>query len=279
VICLIRFLLSCSLSTFLSVGSSPVHAQTSAQDSLSQQQHIVKDSLQPARLPPEKLNKDFVVTGIKDGVAIAASPLSWQKKDWLKFSALAGGVGGLMLLDKEIKSIFQHNQNNFTSSVARGVEPIGNIYGLFVFPAMYVTGLAIKNPHVESIGLRGSKAMAISSIICFAGKNLIRRQRPDAATTPFNYAPPFSKVKYSSFPSAHSSIAFTLATAFAMEFPDKKWVAPVAYSIASLTALSRVYNNRHWASDIIVGAALGHFVTKAVYNRGQKKNRPAKTFM
>lgn len=275
---LIRFLLSCSLSTLLYFGSSPAHAQT-LQDSLIEQKYIAGDSVQPVRQQLEKLNKDFVVTGVKDGVAIAASPLSWQKKDWLKFSALAGGVGGLMLLDKEVKSIFQHNQNNFTSSIARGAEPVGNIYGLFVFPAIYVTGLAIKNPHVESIGLRGSKAMAISSIICFAGKNLIRRQRPDAAATPFNFAPPFSKVKYNSFPSAHSSIAFTLATAFAMEFPDKKWVAPVAYSIASLTALSRVYNNRHWASDVLVGAALGHFVTKAVYNRGQKKHRPAKTFM
>ncbi|MCH5720473.1 phosphatase PAP2 family protein [Niabella hibiscisoli] len=139
--------------------------------------------------------------------------------------------------------------------------------------------MAIKNPHVESIGLRGGKAMAISSVICFVGKNVIQRQRPDAAATPFNFAAPFSKSKYTSFPSAHSTIAFTLATALAMEFPDQKWVAPVAYSIASLTALSRVYNNRHWASDILVGAALGHFVTKAVYNRGVKRHRPAKTFM
>lgn len=245
---------------------------------MNNKRYTPADTLQPIRQQFEKLNKEFVVTSIKDGAGIAASPLHWQKKDWLIFSTLAGGAGGLMLLDKEIKSVFQHNQNNFTGSVARGVEPVGNIYGLFVFPAIYVTGLAIKDPHVESIGLRGGKAMAISSIICFAGKNIIRRQRPDASTTPFNYALPFSKAKYNSFPSAHSSIAFTLATAFAMEFPDKKWVAPVAYSIASLTAISRVYNNRHWASDILVGAALGHFVTKAVYNRGQKKYRRAKTF-
>ncbi len=239
----------------------------------------MQDSLPPARQQPEKLNKDFIVTGIKDGVAIVASPVRWDKKDWIKCAVLAGGTGGLMLLDKEVKSIFQHNQNNFTGSVARGAEPVGNIYGLLVFPAIYITGRAIKNPHVESIGLRGSKAMVISSVICIAGKNLIRRQRPDVAITPFNYALPFSKSKFTSFPSAHSSIAFTLATAFAMEFPNKKWIAPVAYSIASLTALSRVYDNRHWASDVLVGAALGHFATKAVYNMGQKKHRPAKTFM
>ncbi|ULT39427.1 phosphatase PAP2 family protein [Niabella defluvii] len=90
-----------------------------------------------------------------------------------------------------------------------------------MFPAIYATGVVIKNTHVESIGLRGGKAMAISSVICFAGKNIIRRQRPDASATPFHYALPFSKAKYNSFPSAHSSIAFTLAAAFALEFPDK----------------------------------------------------------
>lgn len=275
---LTRFLFSCSLSLLLYFGSSSIHAQILPQDSLIQES-VAEDSLRPARQQLEKLNKDFIVTGIKDGAAIAASPLHWQKKDWLRFSVFAGSVGGLMLLDKEIKSIFLHNQNNFTGSMARGVEPVGNIYGLLVFPAIYATGVVIKNPHVESIGLRGGKAMAISSVICFAGKNIIRRQRPDASATPFHYALPFSKAKYNSFPSAHSSIAFTLATAFALEFPDKKWVAPVAYSIASFTALSRVYNNRHWASDVLVGAALGHFVTKAVYNRTQKRHRPAKTFM
>lgn len=255
-----------------------MHAQVPVTDSLRAQQQSAADSFTKSA-SFEKLNKDFIVTGIKDGAAIATSPLRWQKKDWLRFSAWASGIGSLMLLDKEIKSVFLHNQNNFTGSLARGVEPVGNIYGLLVFPAIYATGIVIKNPRVASIGLRGGKAMAISSVICFAGKNIIRRQRPDASNTPFNYALPFSKAKYNSFPSAHSTIAFTLATAFAREFPDKKWVAPVAYSIASLTALSRVYDNRHWASDILVGAALGHFVTKAVYSRGQKKHRPAKTFM
>jgi len=267
-----------TLAILLFCSKTSLHAQAFLQDSLAEQQLLANDSTKSS-LEFEKLNKAFVVNSFKDGVAIAASPFHWQKKDWLKFSALAGGMGSLMLLDKEIKSIARHNQNNFTSSVARGVEPVGNIYGLFVFPAIYVTGLAIKNQHFKSIGLRGSKAMVISSVICFAGKNLIRRQRPDAAATPFNFAAPFSKSKYSSFPSAHSSIAFTLATALAMEFPDQKWVGPVAYSIASLTAISRVYNNRHWTSDVLVGAALGHFVTKAVYNREQKRHRPAKTFM
>lgn len=262
----------------LCLQSLSVHAQNEPGHNRTAKEYTRGDSVNAAEAAYEKLNKSFIVNSIKDGAGIATSPMRWQKKDWLHLSILAGTAGGLMLLDKDIKKIALHNQNPFSGSIANVAEPLGSIYGLAAFPAIYLTGWAIKNPHIESIGLRGGKAMAISSAICFTGKNIIRRQRPDRATSPFNYAPPFSKVKYTSFPSAHSCIAFTLATAFAMEFPDKKWIAPVAYSIASLTAVSRVYHNRHWASDVLIGAALGHFVTKAVYNRGKKQRPPAKTF-
>ncbi|HMR84678.1 MAG TPA: phosphatase PAP2 family protein, partial [Niabella sp.] len=84
---------------------------------------------------------------------------------------------------------------------------------------------------------------------------------------------PFSKHQYSSMPSAHTSIAFTMATVLVQEFPQEKWLAPVAYSVASLTGISRIYHNRHWASDVVLGAALGYFTTKAVYAIERKKHR------
>jgi membrane-associated phospholipid phosphatase len=39
----------------------------------------------------------------------------------------------------------------------------------------------------------------------------------------------------------------------------------VKYGGASLIALSRMYNNKHWASDVLMGAAIGTFAgTKVV---------------
>jgi membrane-associated phospholipid phosphatase len=38
------------------------------------------------------------------------------------------------------------------------------------------------------------------------------------------------------------------------------------YSLAVLTAYARVYNNKHWFSDIIFGAAIGYFVAEFVNN-------------
>lgn len=223
----------------------------------------------------EKLNKNFIKEGFKDAFYTVSRPVHWQQKDWVRFSALAGATGATMLLDNQIKNLAQHNQNNFTNSIANTAETVGNIYGIMVFPVIYATGIIIKNPRVETIGLRGGKAMFISTGITYLAKNIIRRQRPDAATNPYNFALPFTKTKYTSIPSAHTSIAFTMATVLAEEFPHKKWVAPVAYSIASLTAASRIYQNRHWASDVVLGAALGYFATRAVYAiEHKKKHKP-----
>ncbi|HMR82692.1 MAG TPA: hypothetical protein PKE30_06160, partial [Niabella sp.] len=121
------------------------------------------DSIVPLSQQYEKLNKDFVISSFKDGISIVQKPLRWQKKDWLKFSAVMGTVGATMIFDKKIKSVALHNQNNFSNSIAGIAEPIGSHYGLFVFPLVYATGMASGNKHIQSIGLRGSKAMAISS--------------------------------------------------------------------------------------------------------------------
>ncbi|GAB3416040.1 phosphatase PAP2 family protein [Niabella aquatica] len=238
----------------------------------------ITDSLLHISKQYEKLNKDFVISSFKDGIRTVEKPLHWQQKDWLKFSVIMGTVGAAMIFDKKIQSIALHNQNNFSYGIAGIAGPVGSNYSLLVFPLVYATGLASGNKHIESIGLRGSKAMAISSAICFVSKNIIRRSRPDASETPFNYALPFGKHRYTSMPSAHTSIAFTIATVLVQEFPHEKWLAPVAYSLASLTGVSRIYHNRHWASDVILGAALGYFVTRTVYAIERKKYRKRPVF-
>jgi len=46
----------------------------------------------------------------------------------------------------------------------------------------------------------------------------------------------------------------------------------LAYGLATLTALSRVNDNAHWASDVFVGSAIGYFTAKAIVRR-HRKNR------
>jgi len=70
------------------------------------------------------------------------------------------------------------------------------------------------------------------------------RTRPDGERSPSN----------SSFPSSHVANAFALAWVFA-----RRWrrAAPAFFVFAALVAVSRVYLNRHFVSDVVCGALLG----------------------
>lgn len=218
-----------------------------------------------------RLNKDYIKSFIPALTYTLSRPAHWDKKDWTRFSLLAAGTGAMLLADGEIRRIAQRNRSNVGESFARVVEPFGNTYGLYLFPAMYVVGTISKQPKIASAGLTGAKALAISTVIYTASKKLIRRNRPDAAHSSWDYAAPFAKPGYTSSPSGHSNTIFTAATILALEFRQHKWVGPLAYTIASATAVSRIYHNRHWASDVVLGSLMGHFVTKAVWKASQKK--------
>jgi len=71
---------------------------------------------------------------------------------------------------------------------------------------------------------------------------------------------------HTSFPSGHA--AYTFAVAGAIDAVTDGWLpAAAAYAVASATALSRVYDDKHWLSDIVVGSALGGLVGRLAAGR------------
>ena len=79
------------------------------------------------------------------------------------------------------------------------------------------------------------------------------RLRPDGTT-------------HNSFPSGHTAMAFTSATMLHKEYGHlSPWVSIAGYSVATITGISRALNNRHWLSDIVVGAGVGILSTELGY--------------
>jgi membrane-associated phospholipid phosphatase len=70
-----------------------------------------------------------------------------------------------------------------------------------------------------------------------------------------------------SFPSGHSAAAFAMATVVASEYGDNPVVSPLMYGAATLCALSRVHDNAHWLSDVVVGSLVGHLIARTVIDR------------
>jgi membrane-associated phospholipid phosphatase len=70
-------------------------------------------------------------------------------------------------------------------------------------------------------------------------------------------------LSYSSFPSGHTAEAFASAEFLRMEYQNKSiWYGVLGYSMACMTGYLRMYNNKHWFSDVLAGAAVGILSTR-----------------
>ncbi|SHK97819.1 PAP2 superfamily protein [Chitinophaga jiangningensis] len=194
-------------------------------------------------------------------------PLHWEKKNFVQAGAIVGLTGVLLASDYGIKQFFVHNQSTFWTSVTDQIEPFGNAYAPYIVAGMYVAGVVTHDRKLESGSLMAAKSLVISTAIYTVIKSVVRRGRPTYYDSPFNFAPPLSGDKqHTSFPSGHSNTVMTVATAIAELYgKDHPWVPWVAYGIAGLTGVTRMYENRHWSSDVLIGMSLGHFVTKSVF--------------
>ena len=155
---------------------------------------------------------------------------------------------------------------------------------------MYAAGRLAKNEKLASLGLHGTEALLIGEGFGGVVKMVVGRQRPSVEPgNPNSYQ--FMRGlrggdEYRSFPSGHTVSAFAAAAAVTAETsrnaPNTRWiVGPVLYSGAALVGISRMYNNRHWASDIIVGAGIGTFAGLKVvrFNDSHTGNRVDRFFL
>ncbi|MCY7363437.1 MAG: phosphatase PAP2 family protein, partial [Ignavibacteria bacterium] len=77
-----------------------------------------------------------------------------------------------------------------------------------------------------------------------------------------------------SFPSGHTTVAFAVSAVLA-ERINTWWARVGLYSLAAATAYSRIYDNKHWLSDVVLGSIIGfgsgYFTVHRENERGKKK--------
>ena len=77
-----------------------------------------------------------------------------------------------------------------------------------------------------------------------------------------------------SFPSGHASTDFAIASIIASEY-DNFIVPPLAYGIATITALNRISHNDHWSTDVFVGSEIGYLAGKTIVASHRNGNESA----
>lgn len=171
-------------------------------------------------------------------------------------AAVAGLIfAGALLGDHEVREESQEHRSGTSNTVAS----FGNTFGEWriLIPALsagYLAGEIAGSDGLKGTLLRAGAAAAIATGVTSGLKYTIGRNRPDIAGGNFEFRP-FSGS--SSFPSGHTAAAFAIATAVADQTTDG-WSDYVLYGAATLTAMSRINDNRHWTSDVLVGGLIGH---------------------
>jgi membrane-associated phospholipid phosphatase len=194
------------------------------------------------------------------------------------------GVGSAVLLTAVM---FQYDQQIYddlyrwkmSNPAVKKISPvITNLgdgkFSIGLFGGFVGYGLIFKDAKTCEVGKIGLESFLLTGVTVQLLKHLCGRERPSAATRdggfwhgPFSYLrePKGGKgiSSFDAFPSGHTTTVFAAATTIS-DFYTEPWVSYTCYSLASITAISRITESTHWMSDCFIGAIIGYYGTKLV---------------
>lgn len=198
-----------------------------------------------------------------EGKDFLSSPFKWQSDDILILGISSAAAYGAMYLDKDIKEEIQLTRSETTSFPIL----LGRLYGEPLTPLILgsiylVSGNSTGNEKNKKIGFEFLQTTAYSVGVTIILKYIFGRERPSTTDDPFLFDPiSFRNNDFLSFPSGHTTIAFALSTVIS-ENVDNDLLKIAAFLPAFWTGYTRVYENRHWLSDVIFGAVIGYTTAK-----------------
>ena len=217
------------------------------------------------------LDKQYIKNYFIDTRDWVTAPVRWEGRDWLKLAGFAGLTATATLLDGPVNDWMQSNRSDGLDQVTKyGLEPLGNYYAAAAMGMFYAYGLVTDNSRSRSTGLLMAESYIVSGLMVRIPKYLAGRIRPDAwdSNGPNDWRGPFNGT---SFPSGHTTSAFAMASVVAWQYQDTPWVPVTAYSLATLAGLSRIYDNRHWLSDVVAGAIFGTVTGRFICRQNQER--------
>ncbi len=178
----------------------------------------------------------------------------------------AAGVATYAFGDEPLRDFMLSKRTRATEKISGYIEPLGRSqYMIYVSGSIYGAGLVARNPKLQRTGILVASSLLINDMVTGQLKDEFQRHRPNVTDENHYFDGGEGGRHHASFPSSHTSTAFTFATSVATVYKDSKWVPPLAYGTATLVGLSRIHDNKHWATDVLAGATVG-FVTAKCTN-------------
>lgn len=183
-------------------------------------------SVSPYRFKPTQL----IVPGVLIGVGLVG-----LENDWLHHQ------------NHDLRDELQENiDSRFTIDDFSQYAPMAAAYGL------NLCGIRGRHGYADLTIILGT-AYALMGITVNSLKATTHVERPDGSAR-------------NSFPSGHTATAFMGAELLRREYWHvSPWIGVAGYAVAAGTGFFRMYNNRHWLTDVLAGAGIGILSVQAAY--------------
>ena len=201
----------------------------------------------------------------RDFRSIFSSPAHFDGSDWITVGAVAGSaVAAALWADEPVREYMLDNRSGSTD----GLVSVGDHYGrlstgYYLGSVLYVAGIVSDDDWVRYTGRAVLEAHTFSLLITGILKVVAGRSRPYRfeGNGKFNWFA--TENSEWSFPSGHATASFAISSALGRRI-DRPWATAGLYALSGITVLDRIYDDKHWLSDTIVGAAIGTAVGLAV---------------
>jgi hypothetical protein len=244
---------------------SPAAQQTTSPPP-NQPANTSTESKYPASAEPAQLMKNLAY----DQKTIWTSPFKAKIEDLNWIVPVIGFTAGMMNADSELSSridttgtLSKHGGTISNAGVAAAIAGGGGLYLL---------GKIRDDDHQRETGIVAGEAAVNSAIVVEILKLVARRERPtdDSGKGKFFQSGVFLN---SSFPSFHSTVTWSIASAVSHEYPGPL-TQTFAYGLASVVSLARVYGKNHFPSDVIAGGVMGWLIGRQAYASHHRPDLP-----
>jgi PAP2 superfamily len=249
---------------FFSMLSIPAISQTTLGNSSSESGMTLPDAPEPTVQHEAIGLRNVPINIVRDQAAIWTSPLRIRTSDLKWLIPLAAATGVSLGTDSyTMKSVVSQNPsfnqaNVNTSNVLEG--------GILIAPvAFYGLGRLNGNEHSRETGILGGEAILDSLVVEQGLKLMTWRERPEQNNARGLFWQGSAGAN-SSFPSTHSTLAWSSAAVIASEYPSHLTQFGV-YTVATAISLTRVLGQQHFPTDVLVGSAAGWLIGRYVYRK------------
>lgn len=261
-----RALLAIILLVGATFGSAQVDPQANADNAANQPTpESYQDSRDRIFYPGDTerwkpLAKKLFANTLLDQREIWTSPFHMRRPDVKWWVGIGGATAALIATDHRSITAFQNSSGQI--SWGNNLSQIGAAYTLLpVVAGFYGYGVLKDDPKPREVGILGAEALLDSLIVVQVLKPIARRNRPDSPAEAGHFFEAGD-----SFPSGHAMESWALASVIAHEYGHGTKLVPiVVYGLATIVSGARFAAQRHYASDIVLGGAMGWFIGRYVY--------------